>query len=189
VSALPPLSVDPVQERLDSAQTQLTDFLALAAGKLSAADVHERQRLIQEFFFHLLGATDFLAQYINEARVLGLDFEDVSMGDVHQILPVSDSLGVALRALYARTRRMRLPSDPYSDDALVFRAYNYRHLVTHRRSFPFIFRVGAAPPASLILDPRLASIESNQSVEPHDRELKKILAVVTNRIAQAIAAI
>jgi hypothetical protein len=186
---LPALSADHAQERLDFAQVRLDEFVSLAGGRLAGADGHERQRLIQEFFFHLLGAADFLAQYVHEARGLGRDIEMVTMGALHDVLPTSDPLGVALRSLYARTRGTPLPADPYSDDALMFRAYNYRHLVTHRRTFPFVFRLGAEPPASLILDPRLEISDSNTSVEPHDDELRNMLTVVSDRVAQALAAV
>jgi hypothetical protein len=53
-----------------------------------------------------------------------------------------DPLRVALEALYANTRRRPVPSDPYSEEGIIFRIWNYRNQVTHRRRQPFQFNVG-----------------------------------------------
>jgi hypothetical protein len=52
-----------------------------------------------------------------------------------------DALEPLLRDLYVSTRGQPVPSNPYSDDALMFRICNYRHQVTHRRRNPFHFQI------------------------------------------------
>lgn len=72
MSPLPPLTPDDVTERLDFARIRRDQLLALHGCELQHADAHERQQLIQEFFFHLLGAVDVLAQLVNERHSLGV---------------------------------------------------------------------------------------------------------------------
>jgi hypothetical protein len=66
----------PVHDRLCFAERRLNELRVLNSGDLSGAVPRERQSLIQEFFFHLCGAIDFLAQTVNEARQLGIP-EDI----------------------------------------------------------------------------------------------------------------
>jgi hypothetical protein len=78
-----------------------------------------------------------VAQFVNEARNLGLDVEDASVSRVIQALPQGDGFRAALAALYANTKRgRRVPSDLYSDEGVIYRIWNYRHQVTHRRRQP-----------------------------------------------------
>jgi hypothetical protein len=149
-----PIQKQDVLERLTFAERRLSEFLTLNAGDLAGADGSVRQQLLQEFFFHLIGAADLAAQLVNDSKSLGLDTEDVSVLAVCRALPSSDPLAVSLLALYARVRGQPVPADPYSDDAYVFRAYNYRNQVTHRRRNPFLFRVGGGAATCLYLDPR-----------------------------------
>lgn len=81
MSALPLLDPTAVSERLDFARKRLVELQALNGGRLAGANAHERQQLIQEFFFHLLGAVDVLAQLVNEQRSLGHDSEVVTTHD------------------------------------------------------------------------------------------------------------
>jgi hypothetical protein len=189
-----------VRERLDFARRRLAQLLALNGGDLAGADVHERQQLIQEFFFHLIGAIEVLAQLVNEVRVLGLDDEGVSVSAVAAQLR-GDPLEPLLRQLYANSRRRPVPANPYSDDALLFRAYNYRHQVTHRRRNPFNFHVRlgdaalstAAPPppfsrtAHLLIDPRDPG--RGPSTATLADELERMLDLVTSRCEAVLAAL
>lgn len=186
---LAPLTPDDVTERLDFARVRRDDLLALNGGDLQHSDAHERQQLLQEFFFHLLGAVDVLAQLVNERHALGHHAENVTIGYLQDKLS-GDPLETDLQALYARTRRQPLPADPYSDDGYIFRAYNYRHLVTHRRKFPVLFRMGSTPLVSFILDPREEPGQGpNHSVEPYDKELDCMLDVVKRRVAGVLVAL
>ena len=68
-----PLKPEDVRERLSFAEKRLKELFALNGGNLAGADGSERQQLLQEFFFHLVGATEVLAQFVNEVRSLGID--------------------------------------------------------------------------------------------------------------------
>lgn len=137
------LNADEVRERLGSARRRKEELIHLNGGDLPGADSHYRQQLVQEFFFHLVGAIDLLAQFVNEVRNLGLDIEDASVRNVIQSLPQGDELRAALAALYANTRRGKpVPSNLYSDEGVIYRIWNYRHQVTHRWRQPFQFNIG-----------------------------------------------
>ncbi len=127
---------------------------ALNNGDIAGAPGEERQPLIQEFFFHLVGAIDFLAQHTNVARELGLDAETVTVDTVCAKLGKDDLVGQLLKTLYPRTRRKKLPDDPYSVEGSHFRIVLLRHYVCHLGHNPFLFRMGGSPRSSLHLDPR-----------------------------------
>jgi hypothetical protein len=122
---------------------------------------------------------------VNERRQLGFDSEDVSTSKVAAALPTGDPLAAALQSLYVRTKAQPLPIDPYNDEGLLFRAYNYRHQATHRWRSTFEFRIGPVPIATLHLDPRGgAHGGSRNSVE---RDLQAMLDLITARCAAALA--
>jgi hypothetical protein len=85
----PSMTKGHVNDRLASAERRLNELLALNRGNLPGANASERQQLVQEFFFHLIGAIDVLAQVVNDARALGLDSEDVSVPAVVKRLSCS----------------------------------------------------------------------------------------------------
>lgn len=180
-----PMKEEDVTERLSFAGRRLDDLLTLNGGNLPSADGSERQKLLQEFFFHLVGSVDVLAQLVNEKRALGFDPENVSVPAVLSSLPQGDPVKPKLQALHARTRGQAIPSNPYSDEGLIFRAYNYRHQVTHKRRNPFLFRVGANPPASFILDPR--DPQSPPSAKSAQGEMRQIFDLVVVRCNDVLA--
>jgi hypothetical protein len=165
-------------------------------------------------------AIEVLAQFANEARNLGLDVEDASASAVIRALPQSDPLQAALTGLYANTRRGRLaPSDLYSDDGLIYRIWNYRHQVTHRRRQPFQFNIEIgtaidfgpglrgrwrefrhrrnpdadtqvpARSAHFILDPRQPPGIRTASMHSVPAELERMLDLVSSRCESALALI
>jgi hypothetical protein len=134
------LAADDVRERLGFARRRKEELLALNGGDFLGADPQYRQQLVQEFFFHLVGAIEVLAQLVSEARNLGIHIEDASARRVSKDLPPGDALQAALAALYANTRQP-VPSDLYNDDGVMYRIWNYRHQVTHRRRQPFHLNV------------------------------------------------
>jgi hypothetical protein len=148
------LKPEDVIEKITFARRRLDDILGLISRTELASRNLERQQYIQEFFFHLIGAVDLAAQLVNDRLGLGIDSEDVTIRRVADALQKGSPLEVALHSSYVLVRGHRLPTDPYSDEGYLFRAYNYRHQVTHRRRNPFTFRVGSSPPASFTLDPR-----------------------------------
>lgn len=135
------LTAEDVRERLSFARRRKEELIGLNGGDLPGADPHFRQQLVQEFFFHLVGAIEVLAQLVNEARNLGLGVEDASSKEVIKRLLQADVLRAPFALLYANTRE-RAPSNPYSDEGLIYRIWNYRHQVTHRRRQPFQFNIG-----------------------------------------------
>jgi hypothetical protein len=176
---------DDVYERLSFAERRLQELLQLIGGNLSGADTSYRQQLVQEFFFHLVGATDVLAQFVNEVRGLGIDPEVVTIIKVSRELSATDPVKSKLAALTPKTRGQPLLSNTYGDEGYIFRILNYRHQVTHRRRNPFSFRVGSTPPASFLLDPRdpnrLPSVRSVQD------EMQYMLNLIRGRCEEILA--
>jgi hypothetical protein len=136
-----PLSADDVRSRLGYARVRIDDLLRLNHGDLPGAAGHERQHLTQEVFFHLVGSIEVFAQLINERRNLGQPSEDVSISKLATWLPASDPLLRHVGDLYLNTRKAAPASDVYSGDGLMYRIWNYRHQVTHRRANPFQIRM------------------------------------------------
>jgi hypothetical protein len=183
---MPPLlKREDIYEKLAFAERRLRELLELNGGNLQGADASTRQQLIQEVFFHLVGATEVLAQLVNELRALGIDPEDVTIMRVSKALSLNDPVKPKLAALTARTQGEPLPPNPYSDNSYIFRIRNYRHQVTHRRRNPFFFRAGSAPATSLVLDPRdREQIASERSLED---EVRYMLNLVHNRCEEILA--
>ncbi len=187
----PSLDYDAVEQRLRFARKRAQDLATLNGGNLLNAEQDVRQQLIQEFFFHLLGAVDYFAAYVDQERGTGLGVDRATIGKLigllpHTNIPGTDPLGPALRALYAKVNGEPLPADPYGDDGLLFRAFNYRHHVTHRRPNPWLFRVGSDPPVSLVLDPREGTGQGpNHSMYSYNVELQDMLTLISQRIAAA----
>ncbi len=174
---------DDVTERLDFARRRLDDIRALIAAKTLGTELHLRQQLAQEFFFHVVGAIDVLAQLVNERRSLGLDSEGVSITAVAKKLPPNDPLASALLGLHVKPRGQPLPPDSYSPDGYLFRLYNYRHQVTHRRRNPFHFQLGSTSP-SFALDPR--DPKGAHSKNTSEDDMQRMLDLVASRCAGAV---
>ena len=182
-----PLKPEDVRERLSFAEKRLKELFALNGGNLAGADGSGRQQLLQEFFFHLVGATEVLAQLVNEVRSLGIDPELVSFPSVVQQLLPTGPARPKLDSLHMRTRGQPLPSDPYSDEGYVFRILNYRHQVTHRRRNPFLFRVGSSPPVSLFLDPRDPSPNRAPSRKSAQEEMEYMMDLIRRKCEEVLA--
>ena len=171
------ISEQEIFQKLGFAERRMTDLLNLNGGNFPGAPAFEKHLLTQEFFFHLLGAIELTAQFVNEACALGLNPDEVSTSLVLKKLDQQHPVRTALAALYVNPRKAPMPSDPYSAEGMLYRAYNYRHQVTHRRANPFLYRVGSTPPASFILDPRsLAQVPSERSIQ---EEVGQMLQLVT----------
>lgn len=177
----------PVDDRLFFAARRLHDLRLLNHGNLASASHRDRQPLVQEFFFHLVGAIEFLAQEANTKRGLGLAEHRVSPASVAESLPTGDRLRVLLEVLHPDVGRPALPADPYSDEACHYRIIVYRNYVTHIRHNPFVFRMGAEPPASFRLDPRYP-IEGNKNISERDayKELGRFLKLVTIKCQEGL---
>ena len=109
-----------VRHRLLFAKRRLDELTRLGGpeGDLGTVSEVERQQPLQEFFFHLVGAIEFLSQNVNDTRGrLITDEEDVTPGAVCQRLPAGDTIRTTLSKLHPKTRSEPLPEDPYSEDA------------------------------------------------------------------------
>lgn len=172
-----------VDQKLRFARTRLDDLKGLIEDNRLAADPDARHQLTQEFFLHVVGAIEYLAQLVNERRSLCLASEDVAVykvvNEIEKRDP-SDPLVVLLKGLSADTRKTALPADPYSEEGFVYRTINYRNGVSHRNINPFHFRLSAGPKiAFLWLDPRDHAL--GQSTRPVDADLSSMFSVVDQR--------
>jgi hypothetical protein len=191
VASQPFQDPDDVARRLYSAEIRLEQLLKIASPWTRAEDAAERTRLAQEFFFHLIGAVEAVAHIINERRGL-MKTGEVNIRTVCTRLPAGDKVLLALGGLCQQVRKTDVPRDPYGEEGLIFRAYVYRHMVTHRQMSRLVFRIGSEPAASLLIDPRDSSApvpEANHSKRPVDDELRHMLAVVRGRCEEALRAL
>ena len=181
-----------VIDRLDFAKRRLTDLEELARNgeDLVEADPKERQQLIQEFFFHLVGAIEFLAQVVNTSRTLIIDEEKVTVSKVCKKLNINDPIKPILEKLHPKTVGKLLSNDPYSEEGCHFRIFVYRHRVCHHGHNPFCFRVyiGAPneePSTSLFLDPRNRSLGASK--ESAISELNHFYKLVCDKCQKVLA--
>lgn len=180
-----------VIDRLDFGKRRLTDLEELARNgeDLSGAD-KERPQLIQEFFFHLVGAIEFLAQLVNTSKTLKINAEEVTVSEVCKKLNVNDPIKSILEKLHPKTRGKPLPNDQYSEEDCHFRIFVYRNRVCHHGHNPFQFRVyiGAPneePPTSLVLDPRNRSLGASK--ESAISELNHFYDLVYDKCQKVLA--
>jgi hypothetical protein len=143
-----------VRNRLLFAKRRLDDLGKLGGGDFGIVSEIERQQPIQEFFFHLVGAIEFLAQTINDTRNLFKNEEDVTPHAICKELQNGDPMKTVLSQLHPKTRGRPLPKNPYSEEGALFRIILLRNRVCHHGRNPFHFRRGSEPPCSLFLDPR-----------------------------------
>jgi hypothetical protein len=181
-----------VIDRLNFAKRRLTDLEELARNgeDLSGADPKERQQLIQEFFFHLVGAIEFLAQVVSTSKTPIINVEEVTVSNVCENLNINDPIKPILEKLHPKTRRKPLPNDPYSEEGCHFRIFVYRNRVCHHGHNPFHFRayIGAPneePSTSLVLDPRNKSLGASK--ESAISELNHFYKLVYDKCQKVLA--
>jgi hypothetical protein len=190
------LGDEDIRARLESARIRLQELATLGAfgdrsARLSASEGATRLRLVQEFFFHLIGAVDALAQIVKQRRGLALG-DDAGIRTVcKSVAETADdpNLLAALGGLCQPTRKVvQVPSDPYSEDGLILRALLYRHSVTHRHAGPLLFRIGGPETfASLLLNPRNRPLSGNFAEMDAQKDLQAMLDAVTTRCNAALA--
>jgi len=180
--------VDSVLSKLSFAQNRLDAICELVHQGQIASDSNLRQQLSQEFFFHSLGAIEYLAQLVNEKRNIGLNVEDVAVYQVCNKLKnlnPSDPLLPILSLMSINTRKKPFPDDPYSDYGLMYRLINYRNEVVHRNTNPFHFASSGGPCfAEFWLDPRDHTI--GKSGTGVDVDLTGMYKVVSKSISDAL---
>jgi len=176
-------------QKLGFARNRLNDLEALIARNKFAADPGARHQLTQEFFFHLLGSVDYLAQLINERRKIGLDPTNVTVHEVIKRLEKrdpSDDTIPHLKSLSANVRGDPLPANPYSEEGLIYRAINYRHEVVHRNENPFHFKMSSGSGVAFFwLDPR--NHHSGQSTQLANVELSSMYSLVEKKCSNILA--
>jgi len=147
-----------INERLTFARQRLEELgeINKKYGDISVAKGTDTQKLIQEFFFHLVGAIDFLAQLVNTSKNLGIDIEDVIVRKVCNQLPKGDKIRVLLEKLHPETRGQNLPQDPYSEEGSHFRIILMRNRVCHHdmAGFSILAIVPGLIKKRLFIDPR-----------------------------------
>jgi hypothetical protein len=159
--ASPAIDASDVRERLGFARRRADDLIGLddLDNPFATEASRERQQVTQEFFFHLVGAVEIVAQLVNTTKALGLDVQQVSVPAVCKELGASDPVTATISRLYVNPRRRPMPADPYGDAGTIYRIYNHRGQVTHRRRNPTTFKLtlGAGDDravAHFTLDPR-----------------------------------
>jgi hypothetical protein len=134
-----------VKNKLEFAKICLEDLKSLNNGYLAGANGKVRQQLIQEFFFHLVGAIDFLSQAINISQNLSIDIEDVKCVKVIEELDKkfgkNNQISIMLNKLHPDTYKRALTIDPYSIEGCLFRIFVYRNTITHQKNHPFHINV------------------------------------------------
>jgi len=170
------------------AQKRLDEIGQLVSSSTISVDANLRQQLAQEFFFHLLGAVEYLAQLINMDRNLGLDVSEVAAHKVSKKLrsiAIHDPLIPILDSLSVDTKREPFPTNPFSDKGYIYRLINYRNEVVHRNTNPYHFSLGSGPAfAEFWLDPRDHS--KGKTGVCVDVDLKNIFNFVEQQIQAAL---
>ncbi len=119
---------------------RLKDLENLNNGDIAGADRELREQLVREFFFHLVGAIDFLSQLINTKKNLQIPPIRVKVYSVVEglkILDLNDPIIPILSLLHPDTSNSApLPRDPYSEEGSHYRIIIYRNFITHRSYNP-----------------------------------------------------
>lgn len=173
------------RNRLHFAEKRLNDFKRLNNGNIQGANGGERQQLIQEFFFHLVGSIDFLLQVVNQERMLGLTEAQVKIGSICHALPVADPIRPILQQLHPNHSGVRIRSPIYSDTNNHLRIMILRHRVCHRGDNPFRLSWGSTRPrCSLLIDPRHSNAQ--HSKKHVFTELELFLDLVRDKVEQVM---
>lgn len=189
------MNFEEIKTKLSFAKRRFKDLCLLNNGDILGADSGERQMLTQEFFFHLVGSIEYLAQWVNEEKNLGLDKNDVNPTKVRNKLSNKDPVRKIISFLYANPRKDSNPlaqpdgiSFGSSEEGLIYRIWNYRHQVVHRgrQAFYFFQPVGSTGhvqrEAQLVLDPRNNKpIPSGRAVQA---DLEAMLKLVKQHLNQ-----
>jgi hypothetical protein len=179
---------DSVLGKLSFARKRLDEICLLVSSNTISVNPNLRQQLAQEYFFHLLGAAEYLAQLINKERNLGLEVSDVALHKVtHRLKEVAsnDPLIPIFDSLNVNTKKEPFPTHPFSDKGHVSRLVNYRNEVVHRNTNPYHFSFSADSGfAEFWLDPRDHSLGKTGLCV--DIDLKNMYDVIEKKIKAAL---
>jgi hypothetical protein len=180
-----PIQSNEVDAKLSFAEQRMTELLGLNGGDVGGASADDRDRLLAEFFFHLVSATEVLAQYVNDVRRLGLATDVVSVPTVRDRVGSATALGAALDQLYVNVRKMPFPATPSADPdyVLLYRVYLYRNQTTHRRRAPFTIEASAR---TVFLNLNPEDPTAGASADGIHTELPRMLDLIRTRCTHAI---
>lgn len=173
-----------VRDRLEFAKRRMLDLVEQRGGSgndLPGAQPSDRDMLLQEFFFHLVGAIEFVAQYLNKTRELGLLEDKVNPGKVLNKLAEDDPQGNLLRSMHCNVRQTDPPEKPEdwdTDLGLVYRIWDYRHQVTHRGRICWHFTMEGR---GMYLALNTEDASAGRSGTPIEDDLKKMWDYVNER--------
>jgi hypothetical protein len=174
-----------VLARLEFAKRRLSDLQRLNGGDLVNAPAQDRQQLVQEFLFHLVGGIHFLAQVVDTERELGLHVDQVTPAEVCKRLPEADPVRDLLGQLHPRTDKKAKPPDDWDSDAgCHYRIIVLRNRVCHQGHSPFYFRFGAARTCHLFIDPRHRQLGKSQ--RPAIEDLQRFWELVSDKCRRTI---
>lgn len=126
-----------------------------------------------------------LAQLVNEMHKLGIPPHHVKVSNLTNKLDDNNPIRPRLDSLYADTQESNFPQDPYSEDGYIYRIYNYRNHVTHRRrSDLFIVKYyqpyyGGPAKVHIMLDPR--DPEKGPATKPIQEELNCMFQLIADK--------
>ena len=82
---------DSVDDKLSFAKKRLDEICHLVTENKISVDANLRQQLAHEFFFHLIGAVEYLAQLVNETKSLGVESNEVLVHKISDKLKQANS--------------------------------------------------------------------------------------------------
>jgi len=173
------------RNRLLFAERKLDDLKRLNNGNIQRANSRDRQQLIQEFLFHLVGSIEFLLQVVNHERSLRIPEGEVTTRRVCQNLPRRNPIIPLLQELHPRHRGVSVESPIYSNTNNHLRIIILRNRVCHHGDNPFRLSYGSTrPKCSLLIDPR-------NSMRQHSRkhvftELSLFLDLVRDKVERVM---
>lgn len=186
------MKYEEITEKLNFSQKRYEDLCSLNFGDLPGANSSDKQMLAQEFFVHLVGSIDYLAQWINNVQSLGMDKDKVTISKICGKLDKNKPLYKVVSSLYCNPRdephllEEKGYSFSNSQKGLIYRMWNYRNQVVHRgrQAFftitPFVNDTVVKYGSHLVLDPRSEKfMASNRTVQ---EDLEEMLNLVRNKI-------
>lgn len=145
-----------VIDKLGYAQNRLDKLVELARMELFFSEFDTRQRVMQEFFFHLLGSVEYLMQLVNNRLELGHNPVDVtikrtikSIGKIEKL----EQLSKVVQQFWINTNEVSHIETPYTKDGMMLRIINYRNRVAHRGMNPYNIVIDKNITAYILIDP------------------------------------
>jgi hypothetical protein len=176
-----------VFEKLNYARNRLDKIIELYRFEVFFNDPQTRQRVSQEFFFHLTGAVEYLMQYINIQLELEINEKSVTPFKMIETIKVKDKSHNMIRVIELFSNNIKECihlNSPYSNKGMVSRLYVYRNRVAHRGMNPYNIMIADGISAHLFLDPENPELgNSKNDIIP---DLTEMFELVWSQIHEAI---